>query len=678
MNIHTTTQNLISLADQQPNAKLLQTRDFRNKQSYLQNRTKRSHSALAFKASTPNIIKKVAKSAEKPSKILEKKWFRKLLDLMDHEVLVQAIIAALVCMVLRPLTIMGLSIFDEKSRKDNAYAAAHGFVSGLTSIGAATLISFGFSHGVKNANFEKLVNNMLKQNKDISKAKELFKKMRPDIDFKTVFDETTGKVKEQKLWRTIDNKKVLGSMNDVLTVARPTHYSECSADTYKSLLGKDIDISVQKDKSLLDITDKDGNKIIDNINIKDMFIAVKEEGMGGSHKGHADTNFFSLLHIDKDFLKKIDSSIDIQSIEKDGKRLHPTEWKNIDGTKWLNSNKADNIHFSSFFETTETTPVYTGRRRVGDNSKYASYLANIENYKLGDVPRELGTEVTNEFVVADKNVESKKKLATWLPDIVTRPFVAATTIALIPWALTNVFKVKKSSNKEKEQNNLPKLSENKSDTVNAQNKGSEKVAFKGLGDKLSEKIGKFYAKFYANSMLYNNKWLHKMAEKINKADKNGNMSEHMSAFGSLITSGTYAYRTFTNDKLEKDNKNTLVINQLLCFAVPTALAYTINRKLGGKVKAAEYAFSGAMKGLVQRGQITENEYNDFAKKLPKRLKSVKTLASLATFTLIYRYVTPVIITPVANFTGRFIRNMKQQKANKNIEINSQNAAQKAA
>ena len=169
-----------------------------------------------------------------------------------------------------------------------------------------------------------------------------------------------------------------------------------------------------------------------------------------------------------------------------------------------------------------------------------------------------------------------------------------------------------------------------------------------------------------------------MAEKINKADKNGNMSEHMSAFGSLITSGTYAYRTFTNDKLEKDNKNTLVINQLLCFAVPTALAYIINRKLGGKVKAAEYAFSGAMKGLVQRGQITENEYNDFAKKLPKRLKSVKTLASLATFTLIYRYVTPVIITPVANFTGRFIRNMKQQKANKNIEINSQNAAQKAA
>ena len=38
----------------------------------------------------------------------------------------------------------------------------------------------------------------------------------------------------------------------------------------------------------------------------------------------------------------------------------------------------------------------------------------------------------------------------------------------------------------------------------------------------------------------------------------------------------------------------------------------------------------------------------------KKLKAVRPLASLLTFTLIYRYITPVLITPLANKLGNKI------------------------
>ena len=672
MNIHTTTQDLNSLVhrNQLSSTNNVSSKDFRIKNILLNKDDDCSIPSVSFKGKLPQVVTKVAKDTKPKGwieKQLPKKWFRDVLDFMDHEVLVQAIIAGAICMVLRPLTIMAMSLFDKDSKKDNAYASAHSFASGVASIAAAVFISFGFSKGIKHVNFEKYANKLIEKSKDISQLKKNLAEMRPDIDLKTVFNEKTGKVNPKDLWRTHDGKKVPGSMKDVLTVARPTHYSECSAETFKDF-GVDIDLASQKGKTLYEMMTRDGKRVIDVLKDKNMFIAIKEEGMGGSIKEAKDINFFSLRHIDKDFLKQVFPNLKIESIESNGKRVHPSQWLNEDGSKWLNKETAENIHLPSFRETTESTPIYTGGRRPGDEKKYASYLDNIENYKLGDVPDELGTVVTKQYLEADKLVDTKKKLATWFPDIITRPIVAAGTIALIPFVLKNVFGLEKKSKKANQQQ--------VKETAVQQNVQGQKdnVAFKG---KLGDKIGNLYAKFYANSVFYKNKTMHKVSDKTSKA--RGNMTEHMSALGSLITSSVYMYRTMTNDKLEKDNRRTLAINQCLCFFIPTFAAYYINDKLGGKVKDIEHKFSGAMKGLVQEGKVTEAEYAKFVEKLPSRIKNVKTMASLATFTLVYRYFTPVVITPLANFFGGFMKRHKEAKlqdeehAAKEIPLSNENA-----
>ncbi len=663
MKIHTTQDLNSSVHLNQLSANSVPSKDFRIK-NYSEQMLMPKLSAekadlyssgnISFKSKLPELVKKVAKNTKPKSfleKQLEKKWFRNVLDFMDHEVLVQAMIAGVVCMVLRPLTIMLLALFTPDSKKDSAYASAHSFASGVASICASILIAFGFSKSLHHINFEKYANHLIKKGVDIKQLKENLAAMRPDIDLKTVFNEATGKVNEKSLWRTVDGKKVPNSMKEALTVARPTHYSECSKDTFKDF-GVDVDLSSQKGKSLYDMVTTDGKKVVESLKDKDMFIAIREEGMGGSIKEAKDTNFFSLRHIDKDFLKKVFPKIDVKSIEKNGQRAHVTEWLNEDGTKWLDKETAEFIHLPSFRESVETTPVYTGLRRPGDDSKYASYLDNIENYRLGDVPEELGTVITKDYLSADKLVDTKKKLLTWLPDIVTRPIVAAGTIALIPFVLKNVFGLEKKSKKANKQE-APVVENVKPQTAV---KNNDSVAFKG---KFGDKIGNIYAKWYANSMFYKNKRMQKVADKTSKA--RGNMTEHMSALGSLITSSVYMYRTLTNDKLEKDNRKTLAINQCLCFVIPTYAAYKINDKLGGKVKNMEYSFSAAMKGLVQKGQVSEEEYAKFVEKLPKRIKSVKTLASLATFTLVYRYFTPVVITPLANALGKFLKHRKEQK-----------------
>lgn len=51
---------------------------------------------------------------------------------MSHEVLVQACISAVICMLLRPLTIM--TIPTKKNKQDNMYASAHSISSGAVGI----------------------------------------------------------------------------------------------------------------------------------------------------------------------------------------------------------------------------------------------------------------------------------------------------------------------------------------------------------------------------------------------------------------------------------------------------------------------------------------------------------------------------------------------------------------
>lgn len=185
----------------------------------------------------------------------------------------------------------------------------------------------------------------------------------------------------------------------------------------------------------------------------------------------------------------------------------------------------------------------------------------------------------------------------------------------------------------------------KATTEPKEEQGINQPTFNG---KLGDSVAKAFSKCYAEPLM-NNKGLQSFAERLSKMP--GSITEHMATLGALITSSVYMTRTLNNKNLESDKRRTLAINQAFCFVVPTICAYAVNHAIAGNTKALEYRYSGKMRQQIALGKISADKLPDLLQNFGKKLKGFKTLASLATFTLIYRYVTPVIITPIANKVG---------------------------
>ena len=64
-----------------------------------------------------------------------------------------------------------------------------------------------------------------------------------------------------------------------------------------------------------------------------------------------------------------------------------------------------------------------------------------------------------------------------------------------------------------------------------------------------------------------------------KLKNSNNLFQHCLTVGSMITSGLYMQKTLTNDKLDKDRKRTLAVNQGLTFLLSTAGAYCLDKYL---------------------------------------------------------------------------------------------------
>ena len=203
--------------------------------------------------------------------------------------------------------------------------------------------------------------------------------------------------------------------------------------------------------------------------------------------------------------------------------------------------------------------------------------------------------------------------------------------------------------------------DNSNTSVNSVTGNSPSFKGGGWSEKFSDFISKLYAEYYAMPML-KKEWLYKMSKKM--ANVPGKMTAHMATLGSLITSSVYVERTLRNKDLDNEKKKTLAINQGLCFLVPTACAYLVDHLLRGNIKDKEYRYSGRQLAKVSKkmGNMSDAQIKDFNKLMGDRLKGFSTLATLATFTLIYRYATPVIITPIANWLGEKLNESQAKKA----------------
>lgn len=90
-------------------------------------------------------------------------------------------------------------------------------------------------------------------------------------------------------------------------------------------------------------------------------------------------------------------------------------------------------------------------------------------------------------------------------------------------------------------------------------------------DRCTDGIAKHFT-----AKIVDSKPMNAIADKLKNSD---NLFQHCLTLGSLITSGLYMEKTLTNDKLDKDRKQTLAVNQGLTFLVSTAGAYSLDKYL---------------------------------------------------------------------------------------------------
>ena len=98
--------------------------------------------------------------------------------------------------------------------------------------------------------------------------------------------------------------------------------------------------------------------------------------------------------------------------------------------------------------------------------------------------------------------------------------------------------------------------------------GSGKAGFAG---KFYKGVGTHFCRY-----LFDNKLIDKIAYSIRNSE---NAIKHFLTVGSVITSGMYMKKTLTNDKMDKDRRHTLAVNQGFTLIISTIGAYTLDSKI---------------------------------------------------------------------------------------------------
>ena len=172
-----------------------------------------------------------------------------------------------------------------------------------------------------------------------------------------------------------------------------------------------------------------------------------------------------------------------------------------------------------------------------------------------------------------------------------------------------------------------------SDNINKSKNFEANPSFKGAGAVVTEGIAKGVGK------IADKKGFRNFVEWLGKKDQ---WFPHLIAAESLLLSGFYMQQTAASKRIEKDQKPAMIINQGITALACTAGAYLID----GKVNKMLDKFKGVYKRVNPQME---------QKLLDKRLGAIRLLGPLVIFTTIYRFVGPVILTPVANYISEKIQ-----------------------
>ena len=661
MNIHTT-QNLISKVRKQStdNVTIPEIRSNYSEQMRKQNLYDQPDSfegGVSFKGKKApnakdskkiiNTVKKmvgdVAKEGQperiKGDKFMDSPFFHSLLKVVDYENIAQAAMAAIICTILRPATIMSLP--TKKNKEDNIYASAHSIASGTIGFVTAFALTAPFKKGSDH------VMKVMLKDLDVKALKRLF----PQLDEKSILN-ADGTRKAVEEWKDIAKNKFSREYKDVAKLPEFRSLGDVSEQTFKEVLKVDADWTSQKGKSFNDVVLKDGKKLYDNIDMSRLGFVVKEDGINEAQILFKDMDKAYLENVIKDSKDTNWGKLDINSVyNKEGKVVDFREWKDNNGKQWKLD--LDEVSVSSPFETANYRPRISGDKRFDD----ADNVWKFSTFQKNGVGDNLGTKIDTNMVKAEATNEGLFKMITWLPDLAFRIPIAAGTIAMIPWILKHGFHLEKSSKKQDampqvaaENNKAPKNQENKEMSVSFKGKGNPKES--------ASWFVKLFGKEYGKRLIESEK-AHNFSEKLSHVW--GGPTQFLTTLGSLITSSVYVQQTLTKKDLDPDRRRTLALNQLLGFVIPTIAAYSVDKSLKNWTKKKEYRFSGLQERKIDIAKYKGKDAVAMGKDLGKKLKGVRLLTSLSVFAFIYRYATPVLITPLANWISNKVNERSHSK-----------------
>ena len=267
----------------------------------------------------------------------------------------------------------------------------------------------------------------------------------------------------------------------------------------------------------------------------------------------------------------------------------------------------------------------------------------------------------NDATYIKENARVFKETAGRLHQPIFLPLRAALTIAIVPpilkmLGLSKTVKDVKPTDKAKVDYSFMSF------------KGSESKSFKGF-TKVKSNYDTAYDKAFDQTKL--NKSANPsfkgagaivtegIAKGVGKiADTNGfkkfiewfkdqkNWFPHLIAAESLWLSGFYMQQTATSKTIEKDQKLPMILNQGITAALCTWGAYGLDGVINKKLDKYKEVYKR------MNPQLSEEVMN-------RRLIGIRLLGPIVIFTTIYRFVGPVVVTPVANWISEKIQPHKK-------------------
>ena len=121
-----------------------------------------------------------------------------------------------------------------------------------------------------------------------------------------------------------------------------------------------------------------------------------------------------------------------------------------------------------------------------------------------------------------------------------------------------------------------------------------------------------------------------------------NYTAHLAALCANILNGFYMYNVSRSKKIEPEQKGPLMLNMFIGTLFSTAGGYLVDEAINKKLKPFDAAI--------------EKHFKENATGIKNGFRIAK---SLMVFQLLYRFVSPVIATPIANHISNKVREKKE-------------------